>query len=286
MLATSLHAQNLQFYFGGNHHFATTERTEENDIISRTQLITEPDSAYLIEYFDFSRKTETKYKTIPGFALGMNIDWDLNERISIRSGIGFTSTYFTIEENHYSELGEPTGRTDTIPFTRFSPSPFASGCTFTNSYNDAGDPDREPRHQLLTLQVPIKLNYHIREKWGFTFGAVLRTPVASSIRYESVDIDQVTDELGNQTCTYILNEINDRSGSIFRDLTLLAEAEAYVWLGNVGLSVGGGKMFSNLFVSESESVRFPVFFERLLYRPFTGQFKMLFRFGEKEKTAG
>ncbi len=271
-------SQNIQFYFGGNHHIAE-EVTHSGDILSNTYIGNLADSFLIQQQYNATITARNDFETYPGFAFGMNIDWQLNEKVSLRSGLGFTSTSMWHSRSVSTVLGEPTGVVDTFPIIPFVGS---NPCTFTNTLSDFGDYERRPKYSLLTLQIPIKLNYQINEQFGFTLGTALRTPITSNRKQISVPVETTTNDDGDEICTYVLHEINDRTGRDFRDLTILFEAEIYWWLGDFGVSLGGGKMVSNLFVNAPSSNSFgSSISSKLEYSPWIGGFKVMYRLNKK-----
>ena len=274
-------SQDIQFYFGANQHFAYNETASEEIISSTwTPHFTPTDSFLVQQFYHATANSTTEFETYPGIALGMDLDWQLSEKLSFRSGFGLVTTSLYLSQSSFIDRGEPTGKSDTI-FVTTNPNT-SNPCTFTNTFAEFADVERRPWYTLLALQVPLKLNYQITDRLGIALGATLRTPLASNRRQNTVPIVRETDGQGNELCTYTLHEVNDRTGRDFRDLTLLAEAEVYWWLGNFGLSLGGGKMLSNLFVNEPDTNNSPGFFyNKLVSRPWTGGFKVLYRLGEK-----
>jgi len=278
MSSFCLRSQDYQFYFGANHYFSSTESTSRTfNGVSYLSLFGS-DSLFQRTLREVETRYENVYTNVPGILVGVNMDWKIGSRLSVRTGLGISSTSTRFEQKYIGSETISLTVLDTVTLD-FPNTGFSDPCQFTNSIVDVGEADPYTRFTIYALQIPLKLNYQLTDKLGIVLGGVLRTPIASSRRTESINLVNDFNEAGEQTCTYVLQKNNDHTGRELRNLTVQAELELYYWLGNIGVSLGGGKMFSNLFVSADQPFYSP---STRHSAPYTAQVKVLYRFGEKE----
>ncbi len=249
-ISTAAFSQRLDFFVTGG-DFSMPKSTfsgqYEYDLYRKLDFSSN-DSTYTHEYFRVDRQIETVFNVGLNFGVGARMNWRINEKWGISSGVELAMFKFTKTENY--TFNTELLHKDTIygyvpPFTNFNQ------CNYTNSISDLGTINSTPVYRVIELKIPFEARRRFfQKKLAATVGGFLACPVFSQEKHESFGIDHNIDENGMETCTYFKETIKDRAVAEVARMSVGLRLGFEQHLGRYWIGLNAEKRATNFFQKE------------------------------------
>ncbi len=182
-----------------------------------------------------------------GFRLGLDMEWLLDEKVAIFSGLGLQVHKFRHGSEFVSFDFVPES-TDTIagggPVIIF---PSSTCDMYTNSPDDVQVSDFPNAYNFMHVHVPAGVEYRIANGLDIRMGGFMSFLARTRAHVESVGLE--TETVGSGTaCRYVLNEQEYSSMSGVRLINYGLTAGMGYWFGSIGLQLDMTWYATNIFL--------------------------------------
>lgn len=273
-----LSSQEYQFYIGGGTSwFSEAEYTQirESSILSP---VFGSDSLFLSTPSLFEETSQNQFDVWANVEAGVKLDWKVMDNLSVGTGLGFFTLKFKGSRNFLNSTFISTETPDTVVFTPNSN--FNDPCDY---YTNASffSFDSKIEYNMIGLVIPLSLTYDIiPNRLQLSFGASLRTPIYSSRKRSSLNIEMETDNNGQTACTYVIHEDKNTTGNDFNDLTITGDFELTGWHKQFGLSLAISRWTTSIF-SKNNGLNSFVFNDRKI-APGYYTLRLKYRLGKEQ----
>jgi len=212
-------------------------------------LLSISDSTALRSYYTATRRDTKEYKPELGYELMSIINFPINDKLSIRTGLGINLNRFTVGSKNPSTTARTLISSDTISYIT-STSPL-SPSNYCGSYkNDISkfEINNDLQYTFINLRIPLEASIAlIDSKLCLNLGVYMQTPIVSNKYREYISLER--ELVGNEyECEYIKHEESDKSGGNSTNLIFGYSVSAEYKLSKcIAFEIGALRDFGNTF---------------------------------------
>ena len=276
----SVFGQTVNFSLDGNAQYILPETYQSEDgEISRTSIRVLNDSLQERTTYNSTYTAIQEYTTKAGINVTGNIHIAITEKLNLKSGLGLSYLLFDSRPSVSWDPGnDEIINIDTISNAEQSIGGVLSQCDiFINNTGSSGPVKQEITHQLISLKIPIELEYTLlKDKFFVGVGGYLQTPLFTSVVSENHTIKM--EEINGQTVCEPEKVVNkNTTGSSFSDLQIgIGGNFTYMFSKKIGFKVGVTKDINNIF---NNPVSVFALTTNGVFKPLKFSFGFRYRFG-------
>ena len=212
----------------GNSMISSESYSNFFDYNQREQIT---EDQYVNRNITYTNDYTTFYSQLGRLELEGSIVFPVAKGFHIRTGLGISYQSISLENkflggnSRINNLDTLIGQISTVIINpNFKP------CQYENSFSEIITP--KDASGILSLLVPLEIEYDIIEKLALRFGGYLQTPISSTHTSFAITSFVVEEFDDYNLCRYVLDQDRDTSGSRFNDLVMGMTLGASYRLGN------------------------------------------------------
>jgi len=242
-------AQNPSFEFNGRVLYSPIQENTTSSSINYSALSPINDSTAIQSFYSATRITTKEYKPELGYEFMANINFPINDKLLIRTGLGINLNRFNVGLKNSTNSTAVLLSSDTIPFVSItSPlSPINYCGSYINNISEISV-ESDVLHTTINLRIPIEASINLMDsKLRLNLGVYIQTPIVSDRYREYISLERELVD-GAYQCEYIKHEETDKSGGNLNNLILGYSVSAEYYINkNLALDIGALRDIGNTF---------------------------------------